>query len=117
MRHVSGARRGLDMWLLQRASAIYMVLFSLVFLVWVASLPTLDYLTWRALFAPLGMKIAFFMFIAALLVHAWIGLREIAIDYVRCAGCTVLRLSLNFVIAVLYLACLVWTADILWSLS
>lgn len=103
------------MWLAQRASAVYVALFLPLFLFYVFSAPRLDYVGWRALFLPLGMKVAALLFVAALLVHAWIGLREIFIDYLHCARCTMLRLSLYFAFAVLYLACLVWAVDILWS--
>ena len=112
-----GARRGLDMWLAQRASAVYMALFLAFFLACALASPGLDYPGWRALFLPLGMKVATLLFIAALLAHAWIGLREIFIDYLHCARCTLLRLTLYFAVAAVYLACLVWAADILWSVQ
>ncbi len=115
MRRVGGSHRGLDMWLLQRASAIYMALFLPIFLVCALSAGPLDYAVWHGLFESLAMKVASFLFIAAMLAHAWIGLREIFIDYLHCANCTLLRLALYFAFAVLYLACLVWTVDILWS--
>jgi succinate dehydrogenase / fumarate reductase membrane anchor subunit len=77
----------------------------------------LDYEAWRGLFAPLTAKLATWLFIAALLVHAWIGMREIIIDYVHCQRCLLPRLSLYFVFGLLYLACLVWATDILWSVK
>ncbi|MDD5389229.1 MAG: succinate dehydrogenase, hydrophobic membrane anchor protein [Gallionellaceae bacterium] len=115
MRTVAGARRGLDMWLAQRASAVYMAVFLPVFLFCALTAPGQGYAGWHALFLPLGMKVAALLFVVALLPHAWIGLREIFIDYLHCARCALLRLSLYFAFAVLYLACLVWAVDILWS--
>jgi succinate dehydrogenase / fumarate reductase membrane anchor subunit len=112
---VGGARRGLDMWLAQRASAVYMALFLPVFLLRALCVPHLDYAGWHGLFRPMGVKAAALLFVAALLVHAWIGLREIFIDYLHCARCTLLRLALYFAFAVLYLACLLCAGDILWS--
>jgi succinate dehydrogenase hydrophobic anchor subunit len=44
-------------------------------------------------------------------------MREVFIDYVHCARCLLPRLVLNFTFGVLYLACLVWAADILWSVK
>ena len=117
MRKVGGAHRGLDMWLAQRASAVYMVLFLPLFLLYMCSSPSLDHAGWRALFLPLGVKVVALLFVAALLLHAWIGMREIFIDYVHCSRCMTLRLSLYFAFAVLYLACLVWAVDILWSVK
>jgi len=103
------------MWLAQRASAVYVALFLPLFLLYMLTAPSLDYAGWRALFLPLGVKVLALLFLAALLLHAWIGLREIFIDYLHCARCMVLRLSLYFACGVLYLACLVWAVDILWS--
>ena len=51
---------------------------------------------------------------AALLAHAWLGLREVFIDYVHRLG---LRLALYFGFGVLYLACLIWAVDILWVVA
>ena len=117
MRRVSGSHGGLNMWLLQRASAVYMAFFLPVFAVCVLSSGPLDYAAWHDLFVPLAMKVTAFLFVASLLGHAWIGLREIFIDYLHCARCLMLRLSLYFAFAALYLACLVWTVDILWSVK
>jgi succinate dehydrogenase / fumarate reductase membrane anchor subunit len=121
MRRIGGARRGLDMWLIQRASAIYMALFLPFFAIYTLSSSGSGagsaYDAWRALFLPLGMKVAVLLCVLALLLHAWIGLREIFIDYLHCPRCLALRLFLYFAFATLYLACLVWTVDILWSVK
>lgn len=114
MRTVGGARRGLGLWLLQRASALYLVLFLPVFLLLLWRAMPLDYAAWRALFTPLAMKLATLLAFAALLLHAWIGLREIFIDYLRVLP---LRLAAYFLFGALYLACLAWAADILWSVG
>lgn len=112
MRRVGGAHRGLDTWLLQRFSAVYLALALPVFLLVVLSHGPLDYTAWRALFASLAMKLAGMTFVFALLAHAWIGVREIGIDYVQHLG---VRLVYFLVFAMLYLTCLVWAAAILWS--
>lgn len=112
MRHVGGAHRGLDMWLLQRASALYMAAFLLVFLALFLTAGPMDFVAWQGLFAGTGMKVGSLLFIASLLAHAWIGLREIFIDYVHFL---VARLALYLAFAALYLGCLIWAADILWS--
>jgi succinate dehydrogenase / fumarate reductase, membrane anchor subunit len=117
MRHVGGAHRGLDMWLLQRASAIYMTVFLAAFLILFVTAGPMGFEAWRGLFVPLTMKVGALLFVAALLVHAWIGLREIIIDYIHCARCLPARLGLYFVFAALYLGCMVWTVDILWSVK
>ncbi|PIV88026.1 MAG: succinate dehydrogenase, hydrophobic membrane anchor protein [Hydrogenophilales bacterium CG17_big_fil_post_rev_8_21_14_2_50_63_12] len=113
MRNASGARRGLNHWLLARASAAYMALFLPIFFVY-ACQGGLDYAAWRGLFLPVFVKVAVLLFAVALLAHAWIGLREIFIDYVHPLF---LRLSLVFLFGVVYAACLIWAVAILWSLK
>lgn len=117
MRNVGGAHRGLTIWLVQRASALIMAFYLPLFgaYAWLAG--GAGYEAWRGLFAPLPVRLATLLFWAALLGHAWIGMREIVIDYVHCPRCLGLRLALHFAFAVLYLACLVWAADILWTLA
>lgn len=114
MPHVAGAHRGLDIWLLQRASALVLAIGPPAFLIYAASQPALDYAGWRSLFLPLPAKVGGLLCIAAVLLHAWIGLREIFIDYVHHLG---LRLMLHFAFGVLYLGCLVWAVDILWGVK
>jgi len=114
MRTVGGAHRGLNLWLWQRASAVVMAFYLPVFLIYALVSGPLDYATWHGLFAPLAVKVASLLFIASLLFHAWIGLREIFIDYLHPMA---LRLPLLFLFAVLYIGCLVWAADILWVLA
>lgn len=114
MRTAAGARRGTGMWLLQRASAVLMALWLPSFLVYVLAQGPHDHASWRALFAPWTVKVAMLLFVAAMLVHGWIGLREILIDYVHPLT---LRLTLYLAIAVIYLACMIWAADILLRLA
>ena len=114
MPHVAGAHRGLNAWLIQRASALVLAIGLPTFLVYLACHPVVDYAAWRSLFAPLSVKIGALLCILALLAHAWIGLREVFIDYVKPLG---LRMVMYFGFGVLYLACLIWAVDILWGVK
>jgi succinate dehydrogenase / fumarate reductase membrane anchor subunit len=115
MRRVGGSHRGLDMWLLQRASAIYMALFLPVFLFCVLTAGPLDFTSWHSLFEPLVERWR----ACCLSPPCWYArLDRPARNLHRLPAlhrCTLLRLALYFAFAVLYLACLVWTVDILWS--
>lgn len=110
-RLVVGAHYGLGDWLIQRASAIVLALYLIVLAVQVAASMPIDYDAWTGIFAPLWMKIATLIGFVALAYHAWIGMRDIWMDYVRA---TSLRMLLLLATILWLAACLVWAVQILW---
>lgn len=112
MKHTTGAHSGTGLWLLQRGTAVVMAL-TLPLLMWRigAALP-LDYVGWHALFAPLWMRLAIWLFVATLALHAWLGMRDILMDYVRPLG---LRLALYLIVIVTLAACVTAMAAVLWG--
>ena len=111
-REVIGAHYGLGGWLAQRVTAIVMALYTLLFLILLVRAPQLDFSSWRMLFAPQWMKLATLLFLAGLYLHAWIGVRNIFMDYIKSNG---LRLVM-YVLAIAWLiACAGWSVQILWS--
>lgn len=112
-RVVVGAHYGMRDWLAQRITAVIMVLYVLLFVVLVVSGPKLDFATWRMLFTPQWMKFATLLFLFSLFAHAWIGVRDIVMDYVNSAA---IRLSLySLVIAALFVYA-AWSVRILWGI-
>lgn len=102
----------LSAWLVQRVSALLLATYSVFFPVWMVLHLPLDFAIWRGLFAPLPMRIATLLFVMALALHAWVGMRDIFMDYVQALS---LRLALH-VAALLWLAAsVVWAGVILWS--
>src|SRR5262245_12067304 len=112
-RDVVGAHYGLRDWLAQRVTAVVMAIYSLMLLAVLASLPRLDYWHWKALWELPVMRYASMLFLLSLYLHAWIGVRNIFMDYIKDSG---LRLVL-YVVVILALAWYaVWSVQILWSL-
>jgi succinate dehydrogenase membrane anchor subunit len=74
---------GLRAWLMQRLSAVYMLLFIMYLLAHFVIDPPRSHLAWRGWVMSGGVRIAAAVFFAALLMHAWIGLRDVTLDYVR----------------------------------
>lgn len=72
---------GLAAWLVQRLSALFMGLFVVAIAMILLSRPDLDYARWRALFAQPLIAISTTMFFLALLLHAWVGMRDVILDY------------------------------------
>ena len=56
--------------------------------------PPHSYEAWRSWVGDLGVSGAAVVFVAALLVHAWVGLRDVTLDYVTPLAARVVVLSL-----------------------
>jgi succinate dehydrogenase / fumarate reductase membrane anchor subunit len=112
-REVVGAHYGLFDWLVQRLSAVVMVAYTLLLLLVLARMPQIDYVHWKALWNVPMVRYCTALFLLALYLHAWVGLRDIFMDYIKDAG---LRLTLYVftVIALLWYA--IWSVQILWGL-
>jgi succinate dehydrogenase / fumarate reductase membrane anchor subunit len=111
-RIVVGAHYGLRDWLVQRVSAVVMALYTLLFTLIVIFAPPGDYGAWRGLFANQAMKLATFLFLVSLFLHAWIGMRDILMDYIKP---TALRLALETSAALALIVYAGWALQILWS--
>ena len=85
-RDVVGAHYGLRDWLAQRLTAIVMTLYSVLFILVLARARGLDFAGWRQVFAPQWMKLATLLFLVSIFLHAWIGARNIFMDYVKHGG-------------------------------
>lgn len=112
-RIVVGAHYGLRDWIGQRVTAAVMALYTLLFIVQLVLLPEVSLEHWRALFAGGFMKFATFLFWLALFFHAWIGVRDIFMDYIKPVG---VRLALHSVVIFLLIGYAGWAAQILWRL-
>ena len=113
-RVVVGAHYGLRDWLSQRVTAVLMALFTLVLLAQVIfSKGPIGYDKWAGIFSAQWMKVLTFTVIVALAWHAWVGTRDILMDYVKSAG---LRLVLQTAAVVWLVGCAGWAVQVLWRL-
>jgi succinate dehydrogenase / fumarate reductase membrane anchor subunit len=111
-RVLTGAHYGLIDWLAQRVTAFVMIVFVLYMAVALLFSPPHGYSGWRAIFAYSGMRISAFLFLVSLFWHAWVGVRNILMDYVH--G-TAIRLTLQVLVILSLLFYTVWSAEILWA--
>lgn len=113
-RIVVGAHYGLRDWLAQRVTAVLMALFTLLVLAQVIfSKGPIGYDKWAGIFSAQWMKIITFTVILALLYHAWVGIRDIWMDYVKPV---LVRLSLQVFSIVWLVGCAGWAIQVLWRL-
>jgi succinate dehydrogenase / fumarate reductase membrane anchor subunit len=90
-----------------------MALFTVVLLVQLIFGGPLGYDRWAAIFSAQWMKFLTFVVIAALLWHAWVGVRDIWMDYVKPVA---VRLALQVFTIVWLVGCAGWAIQVLWRL-
>lgn len=112
-RIVVGAHYGLRDWVMQRVTAVVMVVYASLLAAVLLTHPSFQYAEWKALFANQWIRIATLLFLSSLYLHAWIGVRDILMDYVQPTGAR-LTAQVLVILALLYYA--VWSVQILWSL-
>jgi succinate dehydrogenase / fumarate reductase membrane anchor subunit len=111
-RLVVGAHYGMRDWLAQRVTAIVMAVFTVVLLVTFLTGQNFSYEGWAGLFARQWFKLFALVTFLGLFYHAWVGIRDIWMDYVKNAG---VRLILMLATIFWLVACAAWTVQILWS--
>ena len=108
----SFSRGGLRDWLLQRVSAVIIAAYvsTVISFFFMHSPMTAE--TWQGFFAHQPVKIATFLALFSIVIHAWIGMWTVYTDYIKC-GCIRLFFQVFTIFALLGL--LVWGAVILWG--
>mgnify|MGYP002628091265 CR=1 FL=1 len=116
-RLVVGAHYGIGDFMIQRVTAVILATYTVVLFVGILMMPGFTYEAWRGVFTfslggfPLGQLLATLAFFS-LGWHAYIGVRDIWMDYVKPTG---IRLGLQ-VLTVLWLAgSVVYFVVILWG--
>jgi succinate dehydrogenase / fumarate reductase membrane anchor subunit len=107
-----GAHYGLKDWIAQRVTAVVMALYTLILLFSFLFAHDFSYAGWAGLFAHQWFKMATFVTFIALFYHAWVGVRDIWMDYVTHS--VVLRLVLQVASIAWLVGCAFYVAQILW---
>jgi succinate dehydrogenase / fumarate reductase membrane anchor subunit len=111
-REVTGAHYGLRDWLAQRVTAIVMLIYSVIFVVMLLKLPQFDFPNWKTMWSAPWMRFATLLFLICLFVHAWVGMRNIFMDYIKHGG---VRLTLYVLVILSLVAYGAWAVQILWG--
>lgn len=84
---------GFQAWVVQRLSAIYLAVY-IIYLVGHFSLsPPASYAAWKAWLASPVVSVSLALFFVSLLLHAWIGIRDVVIDYIHLLALRLIVLS------------------------
>ena len=111
-RVVTGAHYGLRDWLIQRVTAALMAAYSVALAGYLLLQPRLDYDVWTGLFSSQPMRTFTLLFLLSVFYHAWIGIRDIVMDYVKPAG---VRLAIYVLVILVSLLYAIWAVQILWG--
>ena len=101
---------GLQAWLLQRVSAVYLALFAVFVAFQAPAAPWSSHAAWSAWLARPEIGVPFGLCFLALAVHAWVGMRDVVMDYLRVSGP---RLVVLVLLGVFLIGCLLWAWGVL----
>ena len=112
-RLVVGAHYGMGDWMSQRFTAIVMAVYTVILMAAFFGGRNFSYDGWAGLFSHAWMKVATLVVFAALAYHAWVGVRDIWMDYVKPVG---VRLGLQVFTIAWLVGCAGWAIQVLWRL-
>ena len=101
---------GLSDWILQRATALILVLYTLIFTVNVAVVDLNGFDSWKSLFEAVWMKALTIAAAISLTYHAWVGIRELWMDYIKPVR---IKIGLQIFSIFWLLGCGIWIVTIL----
>jgi len=109
-----GTPSGLHAWVLQRFSAVYLALFTVYAFISFITRGASDYNAWLVWVSHPVNQVVIGLFVLCLLMHAWVGARDIILDYVKPFSFRMLKLAgLAFFLIALGL----WAFKILLTIS
>lgn len=99
-------------WLAQRITGAVMAMYTLLLAVVLLAQRPAAYAAWKSVFAAGWMRAATLVCLLSLFWHAWLGMRDILIDYVKPAA---LHRFLTTLVVLALAVYAVWSVRILWS--
>lgn len=117
-------RNGVQDFIIQRASAVILGLYTIGLLGWFIAMSPVDYVAWQQLNACLAMQIVNTLVLLSLVTHTWIGVWGILTDYVTPARlqtvglgnyATAARLACEFAAFLWLFGSFAWGAVIIWA--
>jgi len=112
LRSAVGAHYGWKDFLIQRVTAVVMLIYTLLLLGIALYGGGIDHAQWLALFGNGAFRILTFVFGASMAYHAWIGMRDIWMDYIKP---TAVRLTVEVLTVIGLAVYLAWLVQILWG--
>ena len=111
-RVVTGAHYGLIDWMMQRVTALVMATYALFIAGWLLLHSSVGYDAWTGLFSNNVVRSFTLLFLLAVYFHAWVGMRDIVMDYIKLAH---LRLAIHVAVILALIMYFIWSVQILWG--
>ena len=112
-RIVVGAHYGLKDWLAQRITAVILASYAIILTITFFLSGNNGFLRWSMIFQVFWVKIATLLATVAICYHAWVGVRDIWMDYIKPVS---IRLALQIFTIVWLLICGIWVFEIMWKI-
>lgn len=107
---LGSTRHGTRSWLLQRLTAVYIAGFIVLAAIYFSLKPIADFAAWQALWSAPQWRVAVGVLIGSVLVHSWLGLRSVWMDYL---APTWLRFSVSMLTALGLVLLALWAGHLL----
>ncbi|WP_037588593.1 succinate dehydrogenase, hydrophobic membrane anchor protein [Stenoxybacter acetivorans] len=112
-RKLTGAHYGLRDWAMQRITAVVMLVYTAFLLAAIVLMPS-AYEAWQAFFAQTWVRLVTQIAVIALILHAWVGIRDLWMDYIKPFG---KRLFLHIATILWLLGCLIYSIKVIWGVA
>jgi len=99
---MSNMLSGMKAWAMQRLSAVYMGLYLIYFFAVLLIAKPQGVAAWQQWLNQPLMSVATLVFVLALMLHAWVGMRDILMDYVHPLGLRAALMALLLLSLVVY---------------
>ena len=107
---MSWQSQGFRPWFLQRLTAFIIGIGIISMSWWVLNNPVMTFSQWREFFSQPLVNLCTVLFVYSVLYHAWVGMRDVIIDYVHHQF---LRITLFTVFSLLFFALGIWISMIM----
>ena len=105
---------GMRLWLAQRLSAVVMAVYLIIFALLLLLKQPVGYEGWLELMSPWWWRLFTLLFFISLVMHAWLGVRDVFKDYIFNIK---LRAVMQILVDVLLIVYLCWSGVILWGIQ
>ncbi len=112
MKRATGSHTGTGTWLVQRATAVVLALVLPALTIGFLFAWPADFAGWQALIGARASQVLIMLTGVALALHAWVGMRDIFMDYVHPP---LLRLALYLAVILVLAGTVVWLAAVLFG--